>query len=116
MHVVVHEDPGYLTVEVEGQYSLEEALQVIERVRVEADRRSCRRVLFDVIGVSGRSLPTERFRMGLEASAVWGRQLRVAVLSTVADFSLYTEDVAVGHGAQFRSCADKGVAIRWLLQ
>jgi hypothetical protein len=115
IHTTYVEGPGYLIVEVKGQWEEEDAKQTIEAIHDEAGRRGQTRILLDLLGLMSPRSDLTRYFTGEHVAKHWGYPLRVAALSTREIYTGFAETVAVNRGASIRVFFEKEQALEWLL-
>ena len=106
---------GLLTVTVTGEWSLEPAKEMIDRVAQECEQRGCRRVLLDALAIEidGRMLQFERYMIG-ERIVARLSEIRLAVLMPEEQINRFVETMVRGAGAQMLVTSDRDEAAAWL--
>ena len=114
-------EPGYVRIEVSGDFSLEEVLPLCEqffRVTAAAGREA---MLVDVRKVTGRE-PTmaERYQWAVrvaELQAAHQPRIRAALVGhePLVHPERFGEIVATRHGAVLRTFTDEALALEWLI-
>ena len=111
---VAHQD-GLLTLTVTGEWSLERAKSLIERVASECEKHASGRVLVDclAIQVDGRVLEYERYVLGGKIlDKLEG--VRLAVLFPREQINLFTQNIVRGGGRAMLVTSDRDEALLWL--
>jgi hypothetical protein len=115
LQIVFTQRDNLLQFDVTGEWSLEGARALIDRIALESEGNGCRRALVDAlqIEVAGRVLEYERYVMGgYILSRLAG--IRLAVLFPADQITKFTEGVVRGAGAPMLVTSDRAEALAWL--
>ena len=74
-----------------------------------------RRVLIDITGMDGDIPQLDRFLLGKRVGRLWGRRVKVAILTHPERITRFFENVANNDGANVQVFGDVESARRWLL-
>lgn len=110
------EGPGYLIVEVSGQWTTDEAKQQIEAIRGEANNRSLTRLFVDVRNLSQPGREITRFFTGEHIAKMWCPPFKTAVLTKPEMYTNYAEAVALNRYAIIAVFFEEEEALGWLLK
>lgn len=110
------EDTGqFLYMRVTGAYGgvpfADNAINLIAE-RCKAARRW--RVLIDLTPMQGAVSNFDRFMLGQQAAKMWGRRIKVAVITNAETVNRFFENVAVNNGGNVRMFTDREEAVDWL--
>ena len=93
------ERPGYLIVEVCGQWTDMAVKQAIEDLRDEANKRGFIRIFLDTRELLPPASEMTRFLTGEHAAKIWRPPFKVAAIARRERINKFTENVAVNRGA-----------------
>jgi hypothetical protein len=112
----IHEEPGYLVINVTGTFEVGELKKMIKSLMIDSEKRGYNRALFDISGVKGPIKQFDRFLIGQHAAEHWRPGLRVAVVYRAEDINRFAEGVATSRGANLRVVADVQSGLHWLME
>lgn len=115
MNVFVEEQPDFLRFIIEGHWSKEDALQVIDLIREAADRLGKTRLLLDANNLSKPDNEMVRFYSGEHLAEALGFPFRVAAFGPQERINRFAETVARNRGAVFAIFYTESEATEWLL-
>ena len=110
------ERPGYLFVEIYGQWTEAAVKQAIEDLRDEANKRDFIRIFLDLRELLPPAREITRFLTGEHAAKIWRPPFKVAAIAKPERINKFTENVAVNRGATFAVFSEKAAALEWLLE
>lgn len=116
MQATYLEGPGYLIVEVVGQWDDRASEQTIKAIREEAIRRGQTRIYLNMLGVLPPNSCLTRFFTGALVAKHWGPPFRVAAFWKREFYDGFAETAAVNRGANLRTFFEEKPALDWLLQ
>ncbi len=100
---------------VAGRYaSRAEVFQVMDDLKAEADRTSCRLAILNLTAAHGPTTDMDRYFLGEHAALVFGAQLKVAVVFPAEGITKFGENVAVNRGARLTVVPTERDALKWL--
>ena len=109
------ERPSYLLVRACGKWEELDAIEEIEALREEAEKRGITRLLLDVRNILPPDSQMTRLATGEYIANIFTRPFRVVALAEPEMIDGITENSAVSQGAIFKVFADEKAAIEWLM-
>jgi hypothetical protein len=116
LEFLIHEEPGYLVIGVEGTFEIGDMKRMIQALMVEGKTRGYDRALVDISKVKGSIKQFDRFLIGQHAAENWRPGLRVAVVYRAEEINRFAEGVATSRGANLRVVPDVESALHWLME
>jgi hypothetical protein len=113
---VVTDGPGFVRITVRGAFSWTRVDGLLVRIHAESEARCIRAVLVDATAIPVVLTTTDRYTMGVAASARLDARVRVALLGAPVTIDGFGELVARNRGANVRVFTDEARAVEWLLQ
>jgi hypothetical protein len=110
------EGPGCLGVEASGEWTTSDAIQAIETIRAEADRRGLTRLLVDMRKLSEPHSEMTRYFTGEHIAKAWPHPFRTAVVLKREIYNRFAENTAKNRGAQVSVFFEEEAALDWLLK
>lgn len=114
LEVQIHEIGSHISIKAEGLYSLADLRKLLDRVKVESDKRAVRGVILDITGVVGTIPIMDMHALGEYCSGVWKLALRVAIVSPEGGLDKFFENVARNRGVQIVVVPTPSAAIEWI--
>lgn len=113
--IQVVERDGLLSLTVTGEWSLDNAKELIDRAAAECERAGSNRVLMDALAiqVDGLVLQYERFVIGAYILEKL-KGVRLAVLFPPDQINSFTQNVVRGAGSPMLVTSDREEALRWV--
>ena len=108
--------PKYLKVKVSGKWTRDNAVSVIEEIKVEADSQQTKRILLDLQDLSYPESEMVRFYSGEKIAEVFPYPFKIAAYLQPEKINRFAENVAVNRGADMRSFDNLTDAVSWLLR
>ncbi len=108
--------PDHLYVKISGEWTTENAVQMIYEIKEEADRQNTKLLLVDSSGLSVPENEMIRFYTGEKVAEVFGFRYKIAAVSVPHKVNQYAETVAVNRMARFKVFFGETEARNWLLQ
>lgn len=106
----------FLIMRVTGSYGgAQEAAADLAGVPERCRAHNRRRVLIDITGMDGDIPQLDRFLLGKRVGRLWGRRVKVAILTHPERITRFFENVANNDGANVQVFGDVESARRWLL-
>lgn len=116
LQFTIDEGPGYLIVEIKGQWDQKGAEKIIDAICEAAIKRSHARIFIDTCGVMLPENDTTYFFTGKYAAKILGRPFKIAALKTRRlHKDSFAETVALNRGVNVKTFFDKEAALKWLL-
>lgn len=109
-------DSRYLRLEIDGEWTVENARDGFEFARAEAQRLGQTRLLFDVRQLIPPRFELVRYRTGELMAEIFGARFKLAFLGRAEGITRFAETVAVNRGARVCVFADEKDAVAWLLE
>jgi hypothetical protein len=116
MEISCRQGPGYLIVEVSGQWTVDDLDQQDDVIRDEAEKHGLTRLFINARNLSQPDTEMTRFSAGAYVAKFWPQPFRTAVLYKPELITRFGETVAVNRGAALTVFSDRKAALRWLLQ
>ena len=108
------EGPGCLVVEASGEWTTDDAIQAVETIRAEADRRGLTRLLVDIRQLSEPHSEMTRYFTGEHLAKAWPYPFRTAVVMKPEIYNRFGENTARNRGAQVSIFFEEEAALDWL--
>ena len=106
----------HLFVKASGEWTLDNAFQLIQSIKDAADKQATTHILIDLIDLSLPDNEMIRFYSGEKVAEVFSHRYKLAVYSIPEIVNQYAETVAVNRMARFKVFFDETEARNWLLQ
>jgi hypothetical protein len=116
IHLSYRQEPTYLVVDANGEWTTDCAVGAIAAIHKEADARGVTRLLLDIRELSAPDTEITRFFTGAKWAEVFRYPYRAACVMQREHYNGFAENVAVNRGAALAVFHDEGEALAWLLQ
>jgi hypothetical protein len=114
INVCVTRLAGYLSIKVDGDYSLSTGQAIIDRVLAESLKNKQDKILLDLRDLNGSIPGLDRYELGEYASSRWKQPLRVAIIGKAEEINKFFENVAVNRFVRTFVVTDFHAALDWL--
>jgi hypothetical protein len=111
----ITDEAGFIRITVQGSFAWKRIDGLLERIYAECERRGVRQVLVDATAIPVALTTTDRYTMGVAASARLDARLKVALLGAAVTIDGFGELVARNRGANVGVFTDERRALQWLL-
>jgi len=120
MKLSITYEPGteYLLVRVKGEYDFLSAIFLFRNMLKEAWKQNCKNILCDITRMSGFDFDPkdtkDRYTLARYLGATLPKDIRLALLETPRQMTLFGETVMSNQGGAVRITSSMTVALHWL--
>ena len=104
----------YLKVKITGKWVTDDALEVIDAIKKEADIQKVKHILLDLMELSRPASEITRYYSGLKIASAFDYSYKIAGYAQGEKINRFAENVAVNRGANMKIFTCETDAVNWL--